>query len=199
MTVNLADAIRFSQLMSRLQAIIRETRIVGRPGKENDVEHSYQLAMMAWYLNDAGEWGMNVDRLIRYAMVHDLAEAYAGDVHIFHPDHPGKGIAEAEALRRIAGEFPEFPGMTEIVHQYELQEDAESQTVYALDKLMPMIMIYLEGGSTWRELGFEMEKLLTNKTERIARSPQVFRLHQELSQLIRQRPELFTDATSISE
>ena len=191
MSVVMADVFKFSRLMSEFQSVVREVRITGRQAKENDVEHSYQLAMMAWYLNQAGDWGHDVDRLIRYAFVHDLPEAYAGDIPIFHPDHANKHVAEAKALKRIASEFPDFPDLVATVHEYETQQNAESQCIYALDKLMPMIAIYQEGGSTWRELNFEMDKLLANKEERIARSPQVARLHRELAELIRQRPELF--------
>jgi 5'-deoxynucleotidase YfbR-like HD superfamily hydrolase len=191
MPVVLADVFQFTRFMLQFQSIIRQVSIPGRDTKENDIEHSYQLAMMSWHLNQAGDWGLDDARLIRYALVHDIAEAYAGDIPIFHPDHAGKAVAEAAALKRIAAEFAAFPDLVSCITEYDRQDNDESRCIYALDKLMPMIMIYLEGGSTWRELDFDMEQLLANKADRIAGSPQVYRLHLELAGLVRRRPEMF--------
>ena len=193
MTVVLADALRFAELMLKFQEVIRKVSIPRRPMQnENDVEHSYQLAMMAWYINQAGNLGLDVALLLMYALTHDLHETIAGDFHVLdHAGRIGKAEREAAALEQIAQEFPEFPQMIEIIQRYESQSDEESKFVYALDKLMPMLIIYLEGGSSWREVNISMEELFANKAEKTARSSTIFALSNELEVLLRARPQLF--------
>src|SRR5664279_4569498 len=101
-TLSLDDMMQFSQLMLRLQDVVRAIHVPGRDVKENDVEHSYHLAMMGWYLNVSGELGYDTDSIVRYALIHDLAEAYAGDVSALDPiGRIGKPEREAAALERI--------------------------------------------------------------------------------------------------
>lgn len=190
--LTIAGMMRFSDLLLRLQAVRRTVRVPGRGDYENDVEHSYQLALMAWYVNDVGDLGLDVDRVIRYALVHDLAEAHTGDVFVLdHEGRRGKRERELAALDQIDGDLPEFRALTDAVREYDRQADPESQFVYALDKLMPMVMIYLEGGTSWREMAVSRDELLINKTKKTAACPPVQQLWLALEVLIRERPELF--------
>src|SRR3954468_164219 len=101
-SLSLEDMMQFSQLMLRLQDVVRAIHVPGRDIKENDVEHSYHLAMMGWYLNVSGKLGYDTDSLVKYALIHDLAEAYAGDVSALDiQGRIGKAEREAEALERI--------------------------------------------------------------------------------------------------
>lgn len=193
MTVELADTLKFAELMLKFQEVIRKVRIPRRPDhEENDVEHSYQLAMMAWYISHVGDMELNLELVLKYSLIHDIAECYAGDVHVLDREgRIGKVDREAAALTQLEAEFPEFPELTQLAHQYETLADDESNFVYALDKLMPMITIYLEGGSTWHELGFSMEELLKNKAAKTFNAPVISSLNKELEQLIRSNPALF--------
>jgi putative hydrolase of HD superfamily len=179
--------------MLRFQEVIRKVRLPRRPdSEENDAEHSYQLAMMAWYLNSSNHIGMSTDLLLKYSLVHDIAELYAGDVHVLDRNgREGKKQREAESLAKIAKELPEFPDLVNLVHEYEAQENDESRFVYALDKVMPMLMVYMEGGSTWRELDYGMEDILQNKRDTTKNSPAIKELNEQIESMIRQSPGLF--------
>jgi putative hydrolase of HD superfamily len=190
-TLSLDRMIQFSQLMLKFQDVIRAFYLP-RGAKENDVEHSYHLAMMAWYLNSAGELGYDTDLVIKYALLHDLVEAYVGDVHAFDAEgRRGKEERESAAVLRFEAEFPEARDMTPIMAGYMARADKESQFVFALDKLMPMIMIYLDNGRTWREDGFGFEQIHRVQSDKIALSAPVNALYQQLRHIFEQRPELF--------
>lgn len=183
--------IQFSQLMLKFQNVVRAFYLP-RGDKENDVEHSYHLAMMAWYLNSAGDLGYDADRLIKYALIHDLVEAYVGDVHAFDiAGRVGKAEREAAAVLRFEAEFPEAWDMAPLMQAYMSHADAEAKFVYALDKLMPMIMIYLDNGRTWREEGFRYEVIHEVQASKIALSAPVNELYQQLRYIFEHRPELF--------
>jgi putative hydrolases of HD superfamily len=189
--LSLDRMIQFSQLILQFQDVIRAFYLP-RGHKENDVEHSYHLAMMAWYLNSAGELGYDTDRIIKYALLHDLVEAYVGDVHAFdEAGRIGKEQREAAAILRFEAEFPEAGEMTPIMANYMSRSDKEAEFVYALDKLMPMVMIYLDEGRTWREDGFQLQQIDEVQADKIAISAPVNALYQQLKRIFEQRPELF--------
>jgi putative hydrolase of HD superfamily len=189
---HLQDMIHFARLMLRLQSVVRAIHLPGREAKENDAEHSYHLAMMGWYLNSGAGLGYNTDKLIRYALAHDLVEAYAGDVSALDLEgRKHKRERESEALSRIESEFPEAADLTQAVRDYESLADEEAKFIYALDKLMPALMVYLDGGRTWHEEGQSLELIQYCQSRRIAVSEPVWALYSQLIEILRERPDLF--------
>jgi putative hydrolase of HD superfamily len=190
--LSLGRAFEFMRLMLKLQGVQRFCRPPGREAYENDAEHSYQLAMMAWYINESCELGYDTALLLHYALAHDLVEVYAGDVAILdHAARAGKAEREAAALERIAGEFAEFGGLVELIRQYERLEDREARFVKALDKVMPMMLTYLERGGVWRERGLSRKELLDNKDQTTGIDPDVGELWRALRVVIEAEPGLF--------
>jgi putative hydrolase of HD superfamily len=190
--LSLEDMMQFSQLMLRLQDVVRAIHVPGRDIKENDVEHSYHLAMMGWYLNISGKLGYDTDSLVKYALIHDLAEAYAGDVSALDAAaRVGKPEREAAALKRINHEFPLAQEILSAVHNYEILADDEAKFIYALDKLMPMVMVYLADGRTWREEHQGFNLMHQCQAPKIALSEPVNQLYTQLQTLLLRRPQLF--------
>lgn len=195
--MELQQIIKFIDLIHQFQKVERVMKIRDRDNPENDVEHSYQLAMVAWYATSSYNLNLDIDKVIKYSLLHDLVEAYAGDVDAFDLS-PGRDKIKAErehqALVRLKSEFPEFPEMIKIIEEYELRENGESKFVYALDKVLPPINIYLDNGRNWKErgIGFTMEKLVTNKRIKIANQPSVEKLFEQLVEILEKNPHLFT-------
>jgi putative hydrolase of HD superfamily len=190
--LQLDDVIKFSQLMLRFQDVIRVVDLPRGRVRENDVEHSYQLAMMAWYLNSAGDLGFDTDRMIRYALVHDLAETYTGDVSALdYEGRKGKAEREEASLNRMRQELPEAADLLDLVSDYDQRSDPEANFIYALDKLMPMLMVYLAGGQTWKVEGYSLELLHNDKKDKVALSKPVAALYAQLKSVLDTKPELF--------
>ena len=185
----------FSGLLNKFRLEKRVVRVNGEDRSENDVEHSYQLAMLAWFLVDAKKLDLNKDLVISYALVHDLVEVYAGDTYIYTDDikhKESKDEREKDAAKQIAAEFPEFSELHKLMEKYEHRGDAESRFVYALDKIQPIINIYLDGGYNWRERKVTLSMLVENKREKVKLSPEVEKIYDELFALLKDREgELF--------
>ncbi len=130
------------RLTHRFQQI-RRTNLAADGDRENDAEHSYQLALVAWYLNHLLKLGFDIGKLVSYALMHDLAEVYAGDVDPYYSSQAeinAKEKKEREAIRTLESGFPELAGT---IRQYEDRKDKESKFVYALDKLLVFLNIYI--------------------------------------------------------
>lgn len=195
--MKLPKVLAFSELLQTFQKVDRIVRVPGLPDRwENDVEHSYNLAMLAWYLVESEHMPLDATKVLKYAMLHDLVEVYAGDTYIYSKDEAhlaSKHEREAEAATQLAQNFPEFPSMHSLIEEYEKREDPESRFVYALDKLQPVIHIYLDEGVTWKEMGVTLAMALENKIPKMKISPEVSACFDELVVLLRAREaELFT-------
>lgn len=80
---DLSKLLNFANLMSSFRAIKRDIPKYHNVEPENDAEHSYQLAMMCWYITTIENLNLDINKILKYALVHDLAEVYAGDVSLY--------------------------------------------------------------------------------------------------------------------
>lgn len=195
---DLEDLFRFVQLLHLFQSVERRVRVPKTERKENDVEHSFQLALVAWYLIVREKLALDCSRVIQYALVHDLAEVYAGDTWAFDTQgRESKREREATAQEQILNEFPHTSDIVEIIRSYDRQEDEEAQFVFALDKLLPTINIYLDNGHSWKEQGARLEQIVAYKSEKIARSAVVKKHFDILVTLLQERePDFFNSPTN---
>lgn len=175
----------FEALLHSFALVERVAHIKGRVARENDVEHSFHIAMLAWYILDAFKLPLDVNRVIQYALVHDLVEVYAGDTYIWDEEaKKTKHEREEKARLQIADEFPEFPSLNVAIEKYEKQEDAESKFVKALDKVQPVMANYLENGRTWKEMEVAFADLVAHKRERVANVEEIRDLLEDIIAII---------------
>ena len=161
--------------------------------KENNIEHSYSLAMTAWFLADQYP-NLNKDLLIRYCLIHDLVEIHAGDemaVGRTAKAEKAKSKREHQAFKKIRADWYDFPDIINHIESYENKKDSESKFVYALDKLMPLFLNLISDGKTWKLYGFSPKELLDAKDEKILQSPEINELWQNLRGYITSNPKLF--------
>lgn len=179
-------------MLHEFQAIERIVDVPGRDTSENDVEHSYHLAMASWYLADSFP-ELDKDKIIRYALVHDLVEVHAGDTFAYGTidELASKESREAAALTQLQKDWKDFSDLGNTIEVYEKKEDQEALFVYALDKIMPIIVILAAEGKTWKDRGITLEQLRISKTPKVALSPQVLPYLNELLEILSKRPELF--------
>lgn len=186
----------FVEFTHEFRNVFRVARASNADHFENDVEHSYQLAMVAWYLIETEKLNLNKELCFMYALAHDLVEIYAGDTYIFDTNkdaHLSKKQREKEGLEKIGKRFPHFKSLREIIERYEEKKDDESKFIYALDKLIPPVQIYMEKGKLWREKGINLEQIIENKAPKVALSKPVDNYWQELvKRLADERKELFS-------
>jgi putative hydrolase of HD superfamily len=183
--------LKFVQLTHQLQKVERTILIPGTKRRENDLEHQYQLALVAWYIVSSEKLKLNLFKVVQYALVHDFVEVYAGDTFFFG-NRAGKEARERKAAGRIKKEFPEFKDLHRIIAAYESKKDKESKFVYALDKILPMYNVYLDGGRTWRKHKLDLKTLVDKKKEKVRLSPELKRHFEEIILTIgKKEKELF--------
>jgi len=194
--LDLSKIIDFVRLLDKFRKVERMLHVNGGDRYENDVEHSYNLAMLAWYIIENHNLNLNRDKVLKYALVHDFVEIYAGDTYIYSTNKnelDSKEDREKKAAERLQKELPEFKDLHELIKIYEKRGDEESRFVYALDKIQPVLNIYTDGGRTWKEKGITIEMLISHKKDKVALSPEIASCFEDLITLLKkEEKQLFS-------
>jgi putative hydrolase of HD superfamily len=173
------DINRVLEFQEFLAAFAQVDRMVHRAHKskyifENDTEHSFNLAMTAWFLAEYFK-ELDKNKVIRLALVHDLVEVHAGDTYIYgdqvHLDSQKK--REAVALKKIKDDWYDYPDLAQTIEEYERRDSKEAKFVYALDKIMPVMLIIINQGYSWQKNEITLEMIDEAKRHKVTVSPEI--------------------------
>lgn len=137
--------VELNSVLSLTNKFSEVKRAVGyRKGhRENDSEHSYQLAMAVWVLNKKYKLKLDEVKLFKIALVHDMVEIYAGDVEAHgKKGHSEKQENERKALINLKKNYPELKYIFDVISEYEEKKTLESLLVNLADKAIPVRHVY---------------------------------------------------------
>lgn len=155
---DLARRLDFIYELDRLKTVLRQSVLIDDSRQENSAEHSWHLAMVALTLAPYAVEPIDVARVVKILLVHDVVEIDAGDVFIY--DETGRAEAEAAeqaAAERIFGLLPE-PEASEfrsLWDEYETRSTPEGRFAYSCDRLQPLLLNVAVDGGSWRRHGVD--------------------------------------------
>jgi putative hydrolases of HD superfamily len=150
----LDQQLNFILEIDKLKSILRQTPVTGPERRqENDAEHSWHIAVMASLLVEYSSTAVDVCRVIRMLLLHDIVEIDAGDTFAYDTaGNSDKERRERVAADRLFGLLPadqeaEFRALWE---EFETGCSPEACYANALDRLQPILLNSRTGGGTWR-------------------------------------------------
>lgn len=149
--------------LDKLKAVTRKCKPLGLERYENSAEHSWQLALLALSLAQHAESPVDIDRVIRMLLVHDIGEIDTGDTMVFaESGWEERKAAELAAVRRIFGLLPEPEGaaLLELWEEFDRSETPESRFAHAVDRAMPVLLNLANHGQSWRENDISYERVV---------------------------------------
>lgn len=155
------------QLIADFAKVKRMPHLADNGQPENDVEHSYGLALTCWYLQPKIAPELDLLKILQHALAHDIVELHAGDTFIFDEENwATKEDRERVALKQVAKDWPDFPELARHAEDYMNKADEEAKFVKAVDKILPVIMVELgEKEAFWNKhkvtLGMERDNKVT--------------------------------------
>ncbi|KAM3099503.1 HD domain-containing protein [Phormidesmis sp. 146-12] len=158
----LHDQLRFIVEIDKLKHVLRQTSLIDKSRRENDAEHSWHLAMMAIVLSEYAAQTVDLVRVLKMVLIHDLVEIDAGDTFCY--DEQGtetQADRERQAADRIFGLLP-FDQTTELRslwEEFEAKQTSDAQFAAALDRIQPVLHNYYTQGGTWKKAGVTIEKV----------------------------------------
>ena len=153
-SARLARQLDFLMEVDRLKRVLRRTEVGDGSRRENSAEHSWHLAVMATLLAEHAEAGVDLLRVVKMVVVHDVVEIDAGDTFAFDLEaHHDKEEREQAAAERIFGLLPadQSEGLQALWEEFEAGESAEARFANALDRLSGVLQNHHNGGGTWIE------------------------------------------------
>ena len=181
-------------------AVFRTTKVQPELDRfENDAEHSFLLATIGCAIAQHIDPSLELGKISQYALVHDLVEVYAGDTTIWAPaEHQAsKEERERAALQTIQAKFSsKFPWIEQTIRKYELFDEPESCFVYALDKVIPYIVMASVDHQPFPPSEEVYEQKMDIAREKIARYPALLDLFESFDVDYKQRPHFFAKTTT---
>lgn len=159
----LEKQIGFIVEMDKTKQIFRQTYLADGSRKENDAEHAWHLAMMAYLLKEYANEPIDIAKTMMMVLIHDLVEIDAGDTYAY--DEKGnetKKEREKKAADRI---FPILPKeqaqeMRVLWEEFEASETMEAKFAHTLDSLQPLLLNHASKGKSWVEHQVHVNQVL---------------------------------------
>jgi putative hydrolase of HD superfamily len=154
--------IEFLIEIDKIKHIFRKTKLFNKSRFENDAEHAWHLAVMALVMNEYSNAEIDVSKVIKMVLVHDIVEIDAGDVIVY--DTKMRTCAEEKeciAAERIFGILPEdqkeeFIGLW---REFEEKKTPESKFAAAIDRFEPILQNQLTEYYTWKAHDITLDML----------------------------------------
>ena len=139
--------------IDKLKTILRQTLLTDASRRENSAEHSWHLAIMSFLLAEYATEPIDVPRVTKMLLLHDVIEIDAGDTFAYDvAGNIGRAEREQRGAERIFGLLPEEQAreLRALWEEFEEFKTAESKYANALDRLQPLLHNARTEGGTWR-------------------------------------------------
>jgi putative hydrolases of HD superfamily len=173
----LAKQIAFIVEIDKLKSVYRRTLLIDESRHDNSAEHSWHLAIMAIALAEYAAEPIDVCRVMRMVLVHDLVEVYAGDTFVYDTAATeGKEERERFAADRIFGMLPDDQGreFRALWDEFELRRSPEARFAAALDRVQPVLNNYHTEGHAWRSHGVKYDAVIERNKHIVAGAPKLW-------------------------
>lgn len=154
MDERLEKQIAFALEIDKEKNIFRQTHLSSNGRNENDAEHSWHMAIMAYLLREYANDKIDIAKVMLMCLIHDIVEIDAGDTYAYDSEGLKTQKAREDAAKeRIFSILPEDQKteFTALFDEFEAFETTESKFAHAMDNLQPLILNNSNDGSDWRE------------------------------------------------
>ncbi len=159
----LEQQLGFCVELDKLKGILRQSLLMDASRRENSAEHSWHLATMAMLLIEYAIEPLDLTRVMKMLLVHDVVEIDAGDTFAYDTVNvESQHAREQKAADRLFGLLPveQASELRALWDDFEERNTAESKYANALDRLQPLLQNFYSGGQSWRKHSITREQVL---------------------------------------
>ncbi len=179
MKERLKKQVEFILEIDKMKNLYRQTYVLHEDRKENDAEHSWHLAIMAFMLSEYSNNPIDVLKVMKMVLIHDIVEIDAGDTYCYdEKGYTTKAEREEAAAQRIFGLLPEDQRdeYYSLWREFEDSKTNEARFAAVLDRLQPLMLNYTKKGISWKEHGIYKEQVLNRNKEYFSHSDEIAEL-----------------------
>lgn len=145
--------------LDKMKSILRQTSLINEDRREDDAQHSWHISLMAMLLAEYSNEKVDVLKVIKMLLTHDLVEIYAGDTFCYDEvGNSDKREREVAAAEKIFGMLDKDKGkeLRALWDEFEEMKTPEALFAASMDRLQPMLNNYHNDGGTWKK--FDVSK-----------------------------------------
>jgi len=154
--------IKFIVELDKMKSILRQTSLIGKDQREDDAQHSWHIAVMAMVLGEYSNVKLDICKVIKMLLVHDLVEIYAGDTFCYDKKgNESKKEREIMAADKLYSILDEDKGkeLRALWEEFEEQRTPEALFAASMDRLQPILNNYYNNGGTWQKYNIAKEEI----------------------------------------
>ncbi|MBQ8040861.1 MAG: HD domain-containing protein [Lachnospiraceae bacterium] len=175
----------FSLEIDKVKNILRQTHLSGHGRRENDAEHSWHMAIMAYLLKEYANEEVDIAKVMLMCLIHDIVEIDAGDTYAYDEENlKTQKEREDAAKERIFSILPkeQKEELVALFDEFEAYETPESKFAHAMDNLQPLMLNNSNGGSDWKEHQVSTEQVYKRQSKTKLGSEKLFEVTDQMIQ-----------------
>ncbi len=182
------DKKRFAQQMAfaleidKEKNIFRQTHLSNHGRNENDAEHAWHMAIMAYLLKEYSNEQIDIARVMIMCLIHDIVEIDAGDTYAYDEEaKKSQKEREQKAADRIFALLPEdqTKELRAIFEEFEAFETPEAKFAHAMENLQPLMLNDANNGGDWKEHDVAISSVMARQIQTKKGSEELFKYTKE--------------------
>ena len=181
----LEQQIAFLLEIDKVKKIFRQTHLSNHGRRENDAEHSWHMAIMAYLLKEYANEDVDIAKVMLMCLIHDIVEIDAGDTYAYDEVNlQTQKEREDAAKERIFSILPteQKEELIALFDEFEAYETPESKFAHAMDNLQPLMLNNSNGGSDWQEHQVSAEQVYKRQSKTKLGSEKLFEVTDKMIQ-----------------
>ncbi len=168
MDEKLQKQLQFILEIDKEKNILRQTHLSGQGRRENDAEHAWHMAIMAYLLKEYANEEVDIAKTMLMCLIHDIVEIDAGDTYAYDPEgKKSQAVREQKAKERIFGILPKEQGreLADLFDEFDNGDSPEARFARVMDNLQPLILNDSNDGGDWVQHGVKEEQVLVRQSK----------------------------------
>ena len=183
MDERLQKQLDFSLEIDKEKNIFRQTHLSGHGRNENDAEHAWHMAIMAYLLREYSNEPVDTAKVMLMCLIHDLVEIDAGDTYAYDEEGLKTQKAREDAAKeRIFSLLPDDQkaALISLFDEFEASETPEAKFAHAIDNLQPLILNNSNEGNDWKEHGVSARQIYGRQKKTAEGSEKLFEVTDQI-------------------
>lgn len=169
----------FALELDKEKNVFRQTHLSGHGRNENDAEHAWHMAVMAYMLKEYANEPVDIAKVMIMCLIHDVVEIDAGDTYAYDADGlTTQKEREDKAKERIFSLLPEDQKLefTSLFDEFEANETPEAKYAHAMDNFQPLILNNSNNGGDWKEHSVTAQQVYGRQSGTRAGSEKIYEI-----------------------
>lgn len=183
MDERLKKQLDFALEIDKEKNIFRQTHLSGHGRNENDAEHAWHMAVMAYLLREYANEEVDIAKVMLMCLIHDIVEIEAGDTYTYDEEAKKTQKSREDAAKeKIYSLLPEDQKreLIALFDEFEAYETAEAKFAHAMDNLQPLILNNSNDGGDWKGHDVSAEQVYGRQGETRLGSEKLFEVTDQI-------------------